>query len=322
MSRGRHEWILAPRNNVTLEELRCQRPQEQQSAIPQEVLEFSPGSLLQCQRHVFVDCLKSAPSGSAPGPGGCTYEVLRVCLDDHETLDLLCSAAEDFARAQPPHDVMRTFMLANITALQKKDGGVRGIATGTSFKRLVSKTLARQFMTVVEETCAPFQFAAIRAATDADHEATVLSPDVDDLGPDVWHGEGIKVLGTSVGSDVFVQSHTNERLEEENRLWEAIGWVPDAQCTWQILVQRAGPRCHHLLRTMSPSQSALYSAGHDAGMRKAMRTILGRLPGDFTQQNVAELQLLPASCVWVDWDSVLPTGRLPQRIGLRGPMPC
>ena len=44
-------------------------------------------------------------------------------------------------------------------------------------------------MTVVEETCAPFQFAlstragtdcvghAIRAATDADHEATVLSID-------------------------------------------------------------------------------------------------------------------------------------------------
>ena len=123
VSRGRHELTgapLAPRNNVTLEELRRQRPQEQQSAIPQEVLEFSPGSPLQFQRHVFVDCLKSAPSGSAPGPGGCTYELLRVCLDDHETLDLLCSAAEDFARAQPPHDVMRTFMLANITALQKK----------------------------------------------------------------------------------------------------------------------------------------------------------------------------------------------------------
>ena len=67
--------------------------------------------------------------------------------------------------------------------------GVRGIATGTSFRRLVSKTLARQFMTVVEETCVPFQFAlstragtdcvghAIRVATDANHEAIVLSID-------------------------------------------------------------------------------------------------------------------------------------------------
>ena len=76
-----------------------------------------------------------------------------------------------------------------MTALQKPDGGVRGIATGTSFRRLVAKTLARQFSKQVETTCAPFQFAlstragtdcvghAIRALTDADLTATVLSID-------------------------------------------------------------------------------------------------------------------------------------------------
>ena len=78
---------------------------------------------------------------------------LRVCLDDVETLALLVSAAEDFARAETP-DVTRSFMLATMTALQKKDGGVRGIATGTSFRRLVAKTLARQFSAAVETTCA------------------------------------------------------------------------------------------------------------------------------------------------------------------------
>ena len=84
---------------------------------------------------------------------------------------------------------MFTFMLANMAALQKKDGGVRGIATSTSFRRLVSKTLARQFMSAMEETCSPFQFALSTRAgagwcrschpcpTDADHEATVLSID-------------------------------------------------------------------------------------------------------------------------------------------------
>ena len=89
-----------------------------------------------------------------------------------------------------------------------------------------------------------------------------------------------------------VQSHTDERLEEENRLWEAMEWVRDAQCAWQILVQCAGPRCHHLSRTMMPHNRTWVSA------------------------------LLPSPCVSVDWDSVPPTGRLPQRIGLRGPMPC
>ena len=76
-----------------------------------------------------------------------------------------------------------------MTALLKKDGGVRGIATGTSFRRLVAKTLARQFGAAVEATCAPFQFAlstragvdcvghAVSVATDQNTEATVLSID-------------------------------------------------------------------------------------------------------------------------------------------------
>ena len=55
--------------------------------------------------------------------------MLRVCLDDVETLALLVSAAEDFARAETPN-VTRSFMLATMTALQKKDGGVRSIASG------------------------------------------------------------------------------------------------------------------------------------------------------------------------------------------------
>ena len=55
-------------------------------------------------------------------------------------------------------------MLVTMTVLQKREGGVHGIATGTS---LVAKTLARQFMEQVESTCAPFQFAlSTRAGTD------------------------------------------------------------------------------------------------------------------------------------------------------------
>ena len=77
----------------------------------------------------------------------------------------------------------------NLTALLKREGGVRGIATGTSFRRLVAKSLARQFSKEVERACAPFQFAlsmragtdcvghVIRALTEANPTATVLSVD-------------------------------------------------------------------------------------------------------------------------------------------------
>ena len=81
--------------------------------------------------------------------------VLGRCRDLH----LLFRAAEDLARAETPEPITRAFMAATKTALLKHDGGVRGIATGTSFRRLVAKTLARQFGKAVEAVCVPFQFA-------------------------------------------------------------------------------------------------------------------------------------------------------------------
>ena len=74
-------------------------------------------------------------------------------------------------------------------ALQKPDGGIQGIATGTVFRHLVAKTLTRQFGTAVETACAPFQFAlstreevdcvgyTVRAATEENPRLTVLSVD-------------------------------------------------------------------------------------------------------------------------------------------------
>ena len=42
--------------------------------------------------------LKTAPKGSSPGPGGCTYEHLRVLLDEVGTLVLLLEAASSLPR--------------------------------------------------------------------------------------------------------------------------------------------------------------------------------------------------------------------------------
>ena len=102
----------------------------------------------------FSKCLSSGSWGSAPVTGGCTYEMLKVCLGVAEATHLLFQAAEDIARAEAPETVTRTFMTAMMPS-----GGVRGIATRTSFHKLVAKTLARQFGKAVESTCALFQFA-------------------------------------------------------------------------------------------------------------------------------------------------------------------
>ena len=52
-----------------------------------------------------------------------------------------------------------------------------------------------------------------------------------------WSIDGIKVLGTPLGGTKFVSSIMEERVKEEQRLWEAIPFVLDLQCAWQILLQ-------------------------------------------------------------------------------------
>ena len=74
-----------------------------------------------------------------------------------------------------------------MTAVRKPDGGVRGIATGTVFRRHVAKCLSRQYISEVEKVCAPYQFAmstragadcvghAVRAMTDLNPRTTVTA---------------------------------------------------------------------------------------------------------------------------------------------------
>ena len=76
-----------------------------------------------------------------------------------------------------------------MTALQKDDGGVRGIVAGDIIRRLVARTVAQQLSPVVERVTAPFQYAmttragtecvahALQALTEADPTATVTSLD-------------------------------------------------------------------------------------------------------------------------------------------------
>ena len=87
VSRARQELVgspLAPKNEATLRELRERRPQKASREIPREVLDFVPHAPLELSFKLFSISLRSAPAGSSPGPGGCTNEMLKVCLDDQE----------------------------------------------------------------------------------------------------------------------------------------------------------------------------------------------------------------------------------------------
>ena len=133
--------------------------------------------------------LKSSPRGSSPGPGGCTYEHLKVLMDDVDTFGLLYEAVTSLAQARVPASISKALTMARLTAVTKKDGGVRGIATDCSLRRLTARTPAKQFAKDFESECAPFQYALstragtdcvghlLRAATEDNHNATVMSVD-------------------------------------------------------------------------------------------------------------------------------------------------
>ena len=123
-----------------------------------------------------------APRGSSPGPGGHTYEHLKILLDDTETTELLMSACERLAQGKIPMDIRNALMEARLTALSKPLGGVIFISIGSTIRRLVARTL-EQFIQNTLSTRAGTDCVGylLHATTDADPRVTVLS--VDGRGP-------------------------------------------------------------------------------------------------------------------------------------------
>ena len=118
-----------------------------------------------------------------------TYDHLKVLLDDEALLGVAGDAAQDVARTAVPPQIQNALVLSTMVGLRKSDGGMRGIATGATFRRLVGRALAKQVGPAIEAACSPHQYAlstragtdcvghVIRALTDADTSATLLSID-------------------------------------------------------------------------------------------------------------------------------------------------
>ena len=119
---------------------------------PAEVQEFQPEVPVSLDKKIFLQSLQSARRGSFPGPG--------------DVFDLVFEAASSVAQGRVPADIQGPLMSARLTALSKDDGGVRGIATGCTFRRLVARSLARQFAEDFEKECAPIPVRTVHASRD------------------------------------------------------------------------------------------------------------------------------------------------------------
>ena len=108
---------------------------------------------------LFAKNLRIARRGAAGGPSGMTSEHLRPLLEHHEDMTRFWRFAQDLARAAVPDDIVELVRLGRMTALQKPNGGVRGIVAGDIIRRLVARTISQQLLPVVERATVPFQYA-------------------------------------------------------------------------------------------------------------------------------------------------------------------
>ena len=110
-------------------------------------------------------------------------------MDTLQDAQLLFTMGEQLSRAEAPSSIVSAIRLGRITALQKPNGGVRGIVVGDTLRRLVARTIAQKMIVEVEAATAPFQCVlstragtecvahACQSLTEEDPTTTVMSID-------------------------------------------------------------------------------------------------------------------------------------------------
>ena len=103
--------------------------------------------------------------------------------------------------------------------------------------------------------------------------------------PLVWRGgdlplalEGIKVLGTPLGHDEFVEAHLARTSQSHETLSERIPMPSDVQCAWALLLHCANTRATKLLRVVRLEMVQRFAEGDDHGLWRCLSTILGVHP--------------------------------------------
>ena len=181
---------LAPGTQRTLDQLQdpVRRPAVPYSPLPEAIRNHEVEIAFSLEKEVFMKNLKCARRGAAAGPSGMTSEHLKSILENARDCELLFQVAQLFARARIPHEILEALRVGRLTALQKPNGGVRGIVAGDVFRRLVARTIAQQLGPAIERATSPFQYAlSNRAGTECIAHAIQVLTDLDPFRDCVVH---------------------------------------------------------------------------------------------------------------------------------------
>ena len=119
VSAGRHVLegaAAAPGNERTLSALKdpTKRPPTPREVVPNDIRQWSPDEEFDVDVDLFLKNVRTARRGASPGPSRMIGHVATL-----------------LARSTVLEGILQAFGCGRVTALQKPDGGVRGIVVGT-----------------------------------------------------------------------------------------------------------------------------------------------------------------------------------------------
>ncbi|GKF51239.1 hypothetical protein Tco_0147706, partial [Tanacetum coccineum] len=136
---------VAPYNDATLHELKAKHPFKSAPSLPDTLIDHQH---LIASRDVVLDRIKSFPRGTSCGRDGLRAQHLMDCLSgaavaiSDELVSSITQVVNLFLEGKCPMLLGEYIASAPLTPLVKSCGGIRPIAVGTIWRRLVSKVSA------------------------------------------------------------------------------------------------------------------------------------------------------------------------------------
>ncbi|GJR95485.1 putative reverse transcriptase domain-containing protein [Tanacetum coccineum] len=136
---------VAPYNDATLQELKTKHPFMSAPSLPDSHIDHHP---LIASQDVVLDRIKSFPRGTSCGRDGLRAQHLMDCLSgaalaiSDELVSSITQVVNLFLEGKCPTMLGEYIASAPLTLLVKPGGGIRPIAVGTIWRRLVSKVSA------------------------------------------------------------------------------------------------------------------------------------------------------------------------------------
>ncbi|CAK9009117.1 132 kDa protein, partial [Durusdinium trenchii] len=271
------------------------RPPEPHQPLANEIQQFQPEAAFRLPTETLITAWRKSRKGTAPGPFGLTAEALRIVLDDEHTKARFLDTCQVLAQASIP---------PSIDALQKPNGGIRGLVVGDILRRVVARAIAQHFAQDTHAPCSPHQYAlSTRAGTGARTHYGCGTPSPRNTSGMMGtanrksshkqrvENRGLTVLGVPLGSPEFVQHQLNQTLAAHPPLLQQLPHINDLQAAWLLLLYTASPRSNYLLRLLPPHVTETYAQEHDAATTECLAHLLGHYDMPATAIATAHLPL-------------------------------